>query len=197
MANPPNLLIQMVYETAKSSEIGTLGECLLNKAEEISQELDANIEVLGDFEQKINELKLHEDSSNLIWMDYSSWNHISPDFKKYVEKNLNPVLWTGVFFRYDEFLQHEIELVNSIDVEGFLALLGDYNRNYLLVWISSFTIAYERLTITQLEEININFKRKLIKSYGKTREDKIISKIYQENLGNGYRSKEFPTVRYF
>lgn len=196
MVAPPNLLIQMVYETAKSSEnLGTLGEKFLHKAEEITHQVDET-EILGDYEGRISELKLHEDSSNLIWMDYSSWNHVNPDFKKYIEENLNPVLWTGVFFRYDEFLEHESRLAHCIDEAGFLALLGDYNKNFLLVWISSHTIAFERLTITQMDEINKNFKRKLIKSYGRTNKTEIISKIYQEDLGHGYRSKEFPTIRY-
>ena len=163
--------IRMIYDAANSTNlgVGTLGQFLIQKAEEFDEESDeVNHDVIAEEEliRKMKAFKIAENDQNLVWMDYQSWKMLPVECKALMVEILDPLHWTGVFFRYDLFMEHEEKITKLLNKSGYLYLLSEHKRNYLLVWVACDSNYYNWLHDSKMKEFSKMFLDRLIKSYG-------------------------------
>jgi len=146
-----------------------LGQFLIEKAKEFNDEVEEKEDdIIAEEEliRKIKDFKLAENSQNLVWMDYQSWKMLPTECKALMEHILDPLHWTGVFFRYDLFMQNEAEITKLLNKSGYLYLLSEHKRNFYLVWVACDSNYYNWLHDTKMKEFSKMFLERLIKSYG-------------------------------
>jgi hypothetical protein len=174
--------IRMIYDAFNSPtmSVGGLGELLLQRATELDKE-PVKKEPLEEeaFVRKIKEFRVAEDNQNLVWIDYKSWNLLPDSFKKKVDEVLDPLFWAGVFFKFDQFLQHEETLVRLLDSTGYLYLLTEAKRNHTLVWVACDSVFYNWLQDSKMDELSRLFLCRLVKSYGRDSEGNPVVKMVE------------------
>lgn len=179
--NVKEQFIRMIYESFNSDNngLGTLGEILLTKADQITTDLKTTESVIAEEEviHKIKEFKEAENNSNLVWMDYNSWNLLPESFRNLVKSTLDPLFWTGVFFRYDLFMLHEEVLMSNLDQSGYLYLLTEHKNNYLLVWVACDSVYFDWIHDTKMKDFNASFLTRILRSYGVDGEGKIVTRL--------------------
>jgi hypothetical protein len=169
--NSKQTFIRMIYDAVNSTNlgVGTLGQFLIEKAHEFDNELDSTEQdhiAEEELVRKIKEFKAAEENQNLVWMDYNSWKSLPAECKACIQDLLDPLHWTGVFFRYDLFLQHEQTITKLLDKSGYLYLLSEHKRNFYLVWVACDSKYYDWLHESKMKEFSKMFLERLIKSYG-------------------------------
>lgn len=173
-----NILATMIFSSYDESvDVGMLGEKLLDEANsKIKPKTDED--EFKDISEKLIELRIEEDKENLVWIDYNSWNFLSKDFKDFITNHIDPLFWTGVFFKYSDFIKYEEHLCSLIEHNGFLSLLKEMKKNYMLVWMSNEDSSYCLLNDQRLRYRQRDYFDKVIKTYGKDSYGNVVIKTY-------------------
>ena len=176
--NSKNQFIRMIYDSfnSDSTNVGTLGEFFLHQAEQLSIEEKTTSSEEAELVRKIKIYKEAEDNKDLVWFDYSSWKYLPEAFRLKLKELADPLYWTGVFFKYSIFIQYEEELMKLLDNTGYLYLLTEHKDNYFMVWVTGDSHHYDWANNTKINDIIKNFDKRLIRSYGKNSENKIVVK---------------------
>ena len=118
---PESALGMKLFEAAKSYR---------KKAEGISVE-----EIPSELELKIRLLRGAEQEGNLAWMNQASWYRLPLNFREDFIERLDPLIWSGVYFRYNDFIE-QVDVLLNLDSSYSIAIITDA-RNYRFVSVTS------------------------------------------------------------
>lgn len=173
--------IRLIHDATNnmSGTLGSLGTFLLERAKEINAELVATPEEINEeaLVKRIKTYRIAEDNQNLVWMDYNSWNGLSEVCRGFINDNMDPLFWTGVFFKYDEFIKNEEVIVKMLDVPGYLYLLSEHKKNFYLAWVTCENNHYNWLNNSKMIELSKDFNKRMLKSYGMDGQGNVVIKV--------------------
>ena len=90
-------------DSGKEEPETLLGSKLLSVAREIFDKFKEDPKSLSEFEARIQSLREAEERGDFAWMNMRSWYQNSPHFRKEFLKQIDPLVWGGVYFTFSEF----------------------------------------------------------------------------------------------
>lgn len=133
---------------------------------------------------KINLLKECENFSNIGWFDFGSWNSLPDDFKVKFTTELDPLVWSGIYFNYAQFLDHKDEVLKLLEPTIVVSLLKVYNSIEFKV-VSSHGGYYSHFSVNNMKKVTKYFKDRLIISYSVDKDHNVMS-LKGEKYGSSF-----------
>jgi hypothetical protein len=122
-------VIQMIVGSAAPEKNTTIGRSLIECANSIKNReiIDEEDDLDDDIKNRIFELSDCEKRSDLIWMDYYSWNQTPILLREMIENELNPLFWSGVFFEYSKYINYKDKFKKLIDDRVIICVVKGFN----------------------------------------------------------------------
>lgn len=129
-------------------------------------------------DEKIRKCRKYEDDGDLGWMDYNSWNTLPDDVRKLFEAELDPLRFTGVFFKYSAYVQLRFLLLAGIETSIAVFTLRD-GKNYQVACVSSDWAVCDSFGVYKFRKFKNEFRERLMDTLGKDSNGNL---IYREVL---------------
>jgi len=131
MVENEDALVKMILESCgeqKKDNLGVMGRALFNIAH-APKEVEAE-DIDKELIEKMEKLKEAEENGDLAWMSYSSWNVLPPAFKNTVEKLIDPLFWSGIYFEHSEFRKHQSAILQNLEECSLHLTNNGYVKQY-------------------------------------------------------------------
>lgn len=185
--NPIEAVVKQVLGNFEGSkDLGIIGQAMFDFMNKAKQKAVANI---PDEERLLIEqmrlLKEAEDTGNLLWLDYRSWNAVNSMYRENFTEILKPLFWNGVFTRLTDFYLVEVDVMSKLD-PSVSASLYRKGSNYQIFCVSSEQRNYQVTTdISKLNELSKAMESNILRSYTKDGKRLYIKEFKNSRKENG------------
>lgn len=149
-SEPKSDLGLKLFKAAKETE---------KKVKELTPEAEPT-----ELELKIRSLRGAEKEGNLAWMNQSSWYRFPVHFRTEFIERINPFVWSGVYFKYSDFLEH-VEVLLNLDNNYSIAIITDAS-NYRFVAVTSTAREFDSMPEKEFDRYRKDFRARLLRVYG-------------------------------
>jgi len=143
-----------------------LGMKLFNAAKDCKKKVKetAQDNEPSELELKVWRLRDAEKEGNLAWMNQSSWYRLPVHFRNDFIERIDPFVWSGIYFRYSDFIEH-VEVLLNLDDNYSIAVITDA-KNYKFVAVTSVAREFDRMPDKEFDRYRKDFRSRLLRVYG-------------------------------
>lgn len=190
-----NAVMQLLGNVENPKSLGTIGQAMFTfveqqKAKQVDNYTEEERMLIGH----MRVLKEAEEQSNLMWVNYKSWNAVNVLFRENFAQTLKPLFWNGVFTRLTDFYEHETKVMSKLDPK-VVASLFRKGGNYQLFCVSSDQKDYQIMNLSEFNTIASNISANIVRSYSKTDSRLYIKEFKQQNTQGGTSHEQSGTIR--
>lgn len=192
-------IVRMILDSVDHSnkgQLGLLGQIMIKHAAKVEEKMygDEDRELID----KMRKLKRAEDKGDLFWIDYKSWNILSPDLKKHFEEALDPLYWNGVFTTYTEFCSVETRVLSRLH-SGIIANLIQHGKVYQFFVVACDAREYHMMSMRDFEKLQQTIFANLLRAYCRVNNDIVVKefnykKKQQQGTSSGNKQENHPTA---
>lgn len=185
-----NVVMQVLGNVENPRNLGAIGQAMFQFIEQQkTKKVDNYTEEERQLIEHMRVLKEAEDQSNLVWIDYKSWNTVNGPFRENFTQVLKPLFWNGVFTRLSDFYLHETNVMSRLDPKVVASLFRKGN-NYQIFCVGSDQKDYQMMTASNFAKIATDINQNLVRSYAKTGNRLYIREIKQQNSHGGNTNEQ-------
>lgn len=174
------LILDSLDSTDSKGSMSNIFQNYINSMKKSEEELA----VVGSGEDhelamKLKFLKTCEETKDLGWFDYESWNSFPKSFKDAFTEKIDHLFYGGVFFQYSKLVEIEGQLWKYLTTNHVVTVL-DECRNYHIVCTGEDNSRYDKLGEYALLRLKKDFKSRTIRSIAKNSSGQIICVVKGE-----------------
>jgi hypothetical protein len=163
-------LLEVINECVtedKEDSLSSIGFKLLKAAKEYRKKADQKGEVEPTEEElKIRSLRNAELEGNLAWMNNPSWYRLPLDFRELFLSEIDPLVWSGVYFRNSDFEAKKETILPLLDSSCSIAISRDSKNFRFVSVIASKTQEFDSMSENEFIRYTKDFRSKMVKVYG-------------------------------
>lgn len=167
------------------SERSGLSTVFQNYINSLNKEMKESETVLSDKDailaKKLKFLKSCEESKDLGWFDYDSWNSLTKKMQIFFSEKIETLFYSGVFFQYSKLVEIEPIFWKMLPTSHSITVLGE-GSNYHVHCIGDEGGRYDKLGDNKIRSLQKEFKSKIIRSIGITIDGEVIEKVGSHNV---------------
>jgi hypothetical protein len=179
-------IVRMILDSADhqgTGKVGILGQIMLDHASKDQDGFETDEDRI--LFHKMRKLKSAEDSGDLVWMDYRSWNILNPKLQEVWTERLDPLMWGGVFCTYSEFRAHEAAILMYLDNSVVVNVIRQH-KNFKILCVGANAKEYNMMGVKDFETLQSLTASNMVRSYCRVK-NRIIVKEFQHKDGEEQR----------
>lgn len=173
------LILQAFEHVDKDYVSGKLGSKFLEMLARDRQKKQGKEEEFLSEEDEIYVKKVRfltecEKVNDLGWLDHSSWNTFTPDFRNLFERLVDPLFsGSGYYFKYSAFFENARALISKQHFDSVIYVLRD-GAGYFVVCISASSKQYNWMGSQNFDKTLVRFQEQVCVSMANSSQGPII-----------------------
>ena len=182
-------LILSTMEESGAEKAGNLGEAMLKYAKEATLPTEEDL-IDDELALKVNEMKEYEANDDLGWCDFPSWNSLPIPVQTRFSEQLDPLVWSGVYFSFNAFMEKKEIILKDLD-EGTTICIQRTKPNYRFLILNTNHSIYNYFSNKDLDKVRDWYNATKYMSIGRTITQGIVIRRFASEEGtNGDKKND-------
>jgi len=163
------MLVNAVVDYIFSSETATtvIGEKLKQAAVIKNKPSSKTKQKEDDYQVLVQDICSYDSNDCLCWIDYRSWMTMPKRLQESIQELLNPKIWRGMIFQYDQWNVHEQAILTNMNQNIMLILTVD-QKKYHIYTIPLYKCYLDWMSQVRFKELSQKLNKTAIKVYGRS-----------------------------